>query len=80
MENGSTNVGDNRELIFEEKLRTFEQKLEKHLKETDIAPHFSPQKSNCEPYVLYPHSDTSMHLGGSDRVPNATCMKRRGRF
>ena len=29
MENGSTNVGDNRELIFEEKLRTFEQKLEK---------------------------------------------------
>ena len=79
-ENHSTNEKNTCGLTFEEKLRTFEQKLEKHLKEIDIAPHFLPQKSNREPYILYPHSETPMHLGGSTRIPNATCMKRRGRF
>ena len=67
-------------MTFEEKLRKFEEELEKHLKGIYIEPHFAPQESHCESYVLYPHSETPMHLGGSTRVPNATCMKRRGRF
>ena len=57
----------------------FEEELEKYLKGIHIDPHFVPQESHSETYVLYPNSG-SMHLGGSDRVPKATCMKRRGRF
>ena len=80
LENYRTNEKNTCGLAFEEKLRTFEEALEKHLKGIHIDPHFVPQESNREPYVLYPHSETSMYLDGSDCVPNATCMKRRGRF
>lgn len=73
MENCNHNENNVRELTFEERLR-------KHLEATYMDPHFSPQESNREPYVLYPHSETSMYLDGSTRVPNATCMKQRGRF
>ena len=73
MENSRTNGRNNRELTFEERLR-------KHLEATYMDPHFSQQESNREPYVLYPHSETSMHLDGSDRVPNATCIKQRRRL
>ena len=78
-ENRSNSEKNTCGLSFEEKLRTFEEELEKHLKGIYIDPHFVPQESHSETYVLYPNSG-SMHIGGSDRVPKATCMKRRGRF
>lgn len=80
MENRSINEKNTCGLAFEENLRLFEEEIGKHLKEIYVEPQFLPQESNREPYILYPHSETPMHLGGSTRVPNATCKKKRGRF